>query len=70
MKKIVAKLRRNKDLNTFVVYMTNGKKFKVKAKNATLWYKTGTGICCDIKWEGRVTDFSPAPASVAALVKK
>jgi len=70
MKKFVAKLRKNDGTKKFVVILTNGQKVTVRAKDVHTSYKLGTGVCCEIRWEGRKTAATFIPASVAAIVVK
>ncbi len=70
MKKFVAKLRKNKGTKKYVVHLTSGNKITVRAQGYELWRYNGSGICADLKWTGKTTEFNVAPASVAAVVKK
>ncbi|QOI67614.1 hypothetical protein SEA_BEUFFERT_246 [Streptomyces phage Beuffert] len=70
MKKIVAKLRRNKDMKTYIVVLDNGSKVKVRAKGYEVTYFTGTGKCASLKFTGRKKEGFISPASMAALYEK
>ncbi|QNN99321.1 hypothetical protein SEA_FAUST_249 [Streptomyces phage Faust] len=69
MKKIVAKLRPNKGLKKYTVYLKGGQKLTVRAENYEVTYFTGSGVCASVKFPGRRKGVFIAPASVDSIVE-
>lgn len=71
MKKIFAKLRRDKTKKTYIVHMVNGKKFKIRAKNYEITYFTANGgKCSTLKFINPDKSGFIVPSHVIAVLEK
>jgi hypothetical protein len=71
VKNILAKLRRNKDLKTYIVHLNNGKTIKVRAKDYKIEYFTSNGgKCARLKFDNPVKNGFITPSHVVAVMEK
>lgn len=71
MKNILAKLRRNKGLKTYIVHLANGKKVRVRAKDYEITYFSANGgKCATLKFKDRTKGGFITPSHVVAVMEK
>jgi hypothetical protein len=69
-KKVANLFKRNKDMKTYVIHLTSGRKIRIRAKDYEYTYFSGKGTCASIKFVGAKKRIGVLPASVAAIVQK